>query len=150
MEYWSTDRIGHEELPHQTLTGIRLDKTAPSGTIVINSGNAYTVSTSVTLSLTYADASSGVYQVRYSNDGVWDAENWEDPTPTRAWTITSGDGTRTVYYQIKDIAGLESTTYSDTVVLSVVIPEFSTMAITMLVFTILAIALVLMKIDRSK
>jgi hypothetical protein len=30
LEYWSVDRAGNEELPHKILTGIKLDKTAPS------------------------------------------------------------------------------------------------------------------------
>ena len=30
LEYWSVDNAGNEELPHKTLTGIRLDKTVPS------------------------------------------------------------------------------------------------------------------------
>lgn len=29
LEYWSVDNAGNEELPHKTLTGIRLDKTVP-------------------------------------------------------------------------------------------------------------------------
>lgn len=30
LEYWSVDNAGNEELPHQILTGIRLDKTVPT------------------------------------------------------------------------------------------------------------------------
>jgi len=30
LEYWSVDRAGNGELPHKILTGIKLDKTAPS------------------------------------------------------------------------------------------------------------------------
>lgn len=61
--------LGNEELPHKVFTGIKLDKTAPTGSIVINNGDASTSSTSVTLSLAYTDAASGVYKVRYSNYG---------------------------------------------------------------------------------
>jgi hypothetical protein len=94
---------------------IILDTTAPSGSIIINGGVASTTSTSVTLTLTFTDATSGVYQVRYSNDGVWDTETWESASATKSWTLTSGDGTKTVYYQIRDNAGLLSSTYSDTI-----------------------------------
>ena len=89
----------------------------PSGSIVINSGDAFTHSTSVTLSLTYTAPDSSVVGVRFSNDGVWDAEVWETPAATRAWTLTPGDGTKTVYYQIKNSGGMLSSTYSDTIVL---------------------------------
>jgi len=30
LEYWSVDNAGNEELPHKTLTGIKLDKTVPT------------------------------------------------------------------------------------------------------------------------
>jgi hypothetical protein len=95
---------------------IYLDTTAPTGSIVINPGNpTYTQTTSVTLYLTYSDTLSGVYQVRYSNDGVWDTEPWEAPAATKAWTLTAGNGGKTVYYQIKDNAGVISSTYSDSI-----------------------------------
>ncbi|MBU4032389.1 MAG: hypothetical protein KKH41_03420 [Candidatus Thermoplasmatota archaeon] len=105
--------------------GLRIDTVAPTGSIVINSGNAWTSSTSVTLGLTYSDGSgSGVYQVRYSNDGsTWTA--WESPSATKSWSLTSGDGIKTVYYQIKDNAGITSTTYSDTIGLDTTVPTGS-------------------------
>ena len=88
LEYWSVDNLGNME-PHHYLTGIKLDKTAPNGSMVIKNGDAYTAFTSVTLTLTANDATSGVAQVRYSNDGVWDTEAWESATVTKAWTLTS-------------------------------------------------------------
>jgi parallel beta-helix repeat protein len=118
LEYWSVDGVGNEELPHKMLTQIKLDKTAPTGSILINNGASSTTSTSVTLTLTSTDATSGVYQVRFSNDGVWDTEQWETPASTKTWTLTSGNGGKTVYYQIKDNAGLVSSTYSDTITLT--------------------------------
>jgi hypothetical protein len=95
---------------------IVLDTVAPTGSIIINGGAATTSSASVTLGLTYSDATSGVYQVQYSNDGTaW--SDWEGASATKSWTLTSGDGTKTVYFQIKDNAGLVSSTYSDTITL---------------------------------
>jgi PKD repeat protein len=84
---------------------IKLDKTAPTGSIQINSGSSYASSVSVVLSLTASDTASGVFQVRFSNDGVWDAEQWESPVFTKSWSLTSGDGLKTVYYQIMDNQG---------------------------------------------
>jgi hypothetical protein len=104
---------------------IGLDTTAPTGSISINSGNAWTTTTSVTLTLTYTDTGSGIYQVRYSNDGTWDTETWETPSSTKAWTLTTGDGTKTVYYQVKNNAGLISSTYSDTIGLDTTAPTGS-------------------------
>jgi parallel beta-helix repeat protein len=122
LEYWSVDNAGNEELPHKILTEIKLDKTAPIGSITINNGTTYTTSTSVTLTLTATDSTSGVYQVRFSNDGVWDTEPWQTPSTTKTWTLTSGDGAKTVYYQVKDNAGLSSETYSNTITLDETAP----------------------------
>jgi parallel beta-helix repeat protein len=125
LEYWSVDKAGIEEIPHNFLTGIKLDKTAPTGSIIINEDDEYTTSVSVTLTLTADDATSGVYQVRFSNDGIWDVEPWEDFTTTKIWTLTPQDGTKTVYYQIRDVAGLLSSTYSDTITLDTTAPTGS-------------------------
>jgi len=122
LEFWSRDNADIEELPHNLLTGIKLDKTPPTGSIEINNGSAYTTLRSVTLTINAIDAMSGVYRVRYSNDGVWDTEPWEIPLPNKAWTLTAGDGTKTVYYQIRDNAGLISETYSDTITLDTTAP----------------------------
>jgi PKD repeat protein len=122
IEYWSIDHADNQELPHKILTGIKLDQTTPSGSILINDGDTYTTSISVTLTLTATDATSGIYQVRYSNDGIWDTEPWEAFSSSRTCTLTSGDGTKTVYYQIKDNVGLFSVTYSDNTILDTAKP----------------------------
>jgi hypothetical protein len=96
--------------------------TPPTGSITINNGDVYTDSTSVTLTLTYSDPGSGVSQVRYSNDGsTW--SSWENASPTKAWSLSSGDGTKTVYCQITDNGGHISTTYSDTIFLDTSTPR---------------------------
>jgi hypothetical protein len=78
-----------------------------------------------------------------SNDGTWDIEPWEDLSTTKGWTLTAGDGMKTVYLQIKDEAGLLSSTYSDTIVLDRnAIPEFPSAAVLVL-FGILASAFML-------
>ena len=95
---------------------IYLDATPPTGSILINGGDAYTTSTSVTLQLFYYDPASGVSLVRYSNDGVWDTEPWEGASSSRSWSLTAGDGAKTVYFQIKDAAG-NLMTFSDDITL---------------------------------
>jgi len=115
----STDTIGNIEETNAKM--IKIDKTIPIGSFSINNNVAYTNSTSVVLTLTAADVVSGVYQVRYSNDGVWDTEQWETPLATTSWTLTAGDGSKTVYYQIKDNAGLISS-YSDSIILDTTNP----------------------------
>lgn len=104
---------------------INVDVTSPSGTIVVNQGAAYVTSTSVTLTLTCSDSVSGIDKVRCSNDGVWDAEPWEEPEPTKAWTLVPGDGSKSIYYQVRDKANLESNTYSCTIILDTTLPTGS-------------------------
>jgi fibronectin type 3 domain-containing protein len=125
LEYWSVDNVGNEELPHVMLTHVKLDNSAPTGSIQINEGARFTTSTSVKLTLTAVDSISGVYEVRFSNDGAWDTERWETPSHSRVWSLTSGDGIQTVYYQIRDKAGLFSPTFSDTVTLDTIAPQGS-------------------------
>ncbi|MEK3916562.1 S-layer homology domain-containing protein [Paenibacillus sp. FSL H7-0331] len=54
------------------------------------------------------EAGSGVEKMRFSNDNVnW--SDWEPYSTTKAWTLTDGDGTKTVYMKLKDKAGNEMT-----------------------------------------
>ncbi len=103
---------------------IGLDTIAPSGTIVINGGAAYTNSTAVNLTLSTSDSGSGVYQMLFSNDGVsWSV--WEAYGTSKAWTLTSGDGTKTVYVQYRDNAGNISGSFTDTIGLDTIAPSSS-------------------------
>ncbi len=96
---------------------IMLDQTKPTGTISINSGAASTNSTAVTLSLSASDNSGTVSTMRFSNDNVtWSA--WSTYSVTKAWTLTAGAGTKTVYVQFKDAAGNLSTVVNDTILLN--------------------------------
>lgn len=72
------------------------DIAAPTGAISINNGAASTSTTSVTLTLSATDNSGTVSQMRFSNDNAtWSA--WETYLTTKAWTLTDGSGTKTVY-----------------------------------------------------
>jgi hypothetical protein len=99
---------------------INLDTTPPTGDIIINSDETFTNTIDVSLSLSYADPDSGVIEVRYSNDGTtWTA--WEAPSATRSWSLTTGDGTKTVYYEVKNNASL-ITQFTDTIELDTTAP----------------------------
>jgi hypothetical protein len=123
VEYNSVDRANNKETTK--IKEIKIDRTQPTGQIIINNNDAYTSSALVTLSLTYEDEHSGVSKVRYSNDGIWDTEAWEDPSTTKYWSLTSGEGTKTVYYQVKDSAGKISPQTSDTIILDTEPPSMS-------------------------
>jgi len=72
------------------------DTIAPTGSITINEGATYANTVSVTLTLSASDNSGSVSQMCISN--TTSCSSWETYTTTpKAWTLTSGDGTKTVY-----------------------------------------------------
>ena len=70
--------------------------------------------------------------MRFSNDGTTFSAA-EAYATSKSWTLTSGDGTKTVYVQYQDAAGNWSTAATDTIVLDTTAP--STSAITATVVT---------------
>ena len=100
------------------------DTTAPTGTISINSGASSTTSTSVTLTLSCSDAGSGCSQMRLSNNGTtWNA--WESYATSKAWTLSTTDGVKTVYIQYRDTNSNTSQSYTDTITLDTTAPTMS-------------------------
>lgn len=92
----------------------------PTGTIQINSGDAYTNSTSVTLGLTDSDPENDEVEMQFSNDNV----TWSAKTPfnsTKAWSLFTGDGSKTVFMRLTDEDG-NTATFSDTIILDTVAP----------------------------
>jgi hypothetical protein len=115
LEFWSAYSTDNAE-PHKILAEIKLDKTPPLGSITISGGAQYTNSAVVTLTLFNVTCISGVKHVRYSNNDVWDQTPWEPFLPNKTWTLTQGDGVKTVYYQIESNAGLNNI-FSRTIIL---------------------------------
>lgn len=107
LEYWSTDSVGNEE-PHHMLINIKLDKTGPVATILVNGAQQnYVRNKVVALNLSAQDSVSNVEAMCFSNDYfVW--SNWEAYAPTKSWTLTDGDGTKSVYARFRNYAGLVS------------------------------------------
>jgi PKD repeat protein len=114
LEYWSVDLASNVE-NHHTLTGIKLDKTAPIGSITVNQGETYATTTTITLSLSAEDLMSGVSEMRFSNDNNT-YTTWQTYDTSKLWTLENGDGMKTVYVQYKDKAGSISS-YSHSIIL---------------------------------
>ena len=92
------------------------DTTAPKGCVTVNGGESVG-STSVTLSLLGTMDDSLLSQMCFSNDGSsW--SGWETYADSKSWTLTVGDGMKTVYAKFKDEVGNISAACSDTVWLS--------------------------------
>lgn len=105
---------------------IILDTTAPAGgTISINAGDAYANAVSATLALSATDATSGVYQMQVSEDSGFLGASWEAYNTSKAFTLSSGNGTKTVYVRFQDNTGNVSSDVSDSIVLDTVRPALT-------------------------
>jgi hypothetical protein len=112
LEYWCTWNVygtSSMELSHKILTDIKLDKTAPQVSLQINDGSTSTTLRTLILTLTANDYTSGVSQMRFSNDDTWTQTTWETYASNKIWQLASGEGVKTVYCQIQDSAGLITT-----------------------------------------
>lgn len=103
------------------------DTTAPTGSfsIVSTTGGiiGYTSSTSVTVSLSLSDSCAPIV-VTLSNDGTtYSGESTYDANnPSVSWTLTPGDGTKSIYVKARDNALNTHTFDPATVVLDTVKP----------------------------
>jgi len=88
---------------YSTSSTITLDTTPPAGSFTIDDGAQYTNTTTATLANAVTDA-SGVSQMQFSNDGVtW--SGWEPYDAGKTWTLSAGDGAKTVSARFEDSAG---------------------------------------------
>ena len=96
----------------------KIDQTAPTGSITINSGAAYAEPyKNVTLNLSASDSGgSGLTQMRFCDaGGTWTA--WESYGGSKSWTLPTSplNGTKTVQVQYRDGAGNLSAAYSGSI-----------------------------------
>lgn len=97
------------------------DTTPPSGTITIDAGAAATRTQTVTLTLAATDDSGRLNTMQFSADNV----TYTLPEPcasTKAWTLHSGDGSKTVYVKFSDRNGNWSSPVSDAITLDTTPP----------------------------
>ena len=116
---WFKDNAGNVTSSYVS-DGITLDTSGPSNNSIKISGDAtYTQSTSVTLTL----SSTGATKMCISN--TTSCSNYVDYATSKSWTLSSGDGTKTVYVWFKDSAGNVANRVSDTIVLDASTPSIS-------------------------
>lgn len=101
---------------------IILDYRPPTGTMSVNSNAAYTTTTSVSLNSSMSDplGGTGISQMRVDT-GTKTFGEWTGYLATYAFTLASGDGTKTVRAEYRDAAG-NTTLVSDTIVLDTAVP----------------------------
>ena len=99
------DRINvgaYGNTPEASLSWTGQSDGAPVGTVIINGNASYTNTLKVSLTLSATDP-SGVSDMCISNDPS--CTSWQPYAASRAWTLTSGDGSKTVYVRFRDGTG---------------------------------------------
>jgi hypothetical protein len=91
------------------------ENTRPTGTVLIDGGNAYTASQTVSLTLSATDVGgSGLTEMSFSNNNsTWSA--WEPYATSKSWTLTDGAAIKYVYARYRDAAGNVSLSANDTI-----------------------------------
>ena len=124
------DSLGNES--SKTFDSIKLDQTAPTGSVTIDNDNQYTNQSTVDLTISATDG--GVNSVSMtgaemfiSNAADFSSGSWESySTAKSAWSInTASDGVKTVYIKFRDSLGNEqenSEASSDTIILDTTDP----------------------------
>lgn len=119
---------GSSPTPTPTPTGsCSGDVTAPTGSFTIisatGSDTGYTASQTITLSLAPSDG-CGPITVEISNDNSsWSASiEYDASTPTSTWTLTAGDGLKSVWVRYGDGVGNKRVDGPKTVTLDMTLP----------------------------
>ncbi|MBI2061611.1 MAG: hypothetical protein HYT87_17870, partial [Nitrospirae bacterium] len=111
----ATDAAGNVS----SVTTVANDIAAPTGTsVIISAGATFTSTTAVTLTL----SATGATEMAFSNDNLTYGA-YQPYATSFPWTLTAGDGTKTVYARFRDAAGNLSSQVSDTIVLDTGPPD---------------------------
>ncbi len=109
IKYRSVDKTGNLEAVKTGIWDIHPEDLVAN--IKINNGGNWTDSPAVTLNLSAQDG-TGIKTMQFSNDGVtytaeetFPADGINTTTATKTWTLTPGEGTKTVYVRFRDGAG---------------------------------------------
>jgi len=120
---WAQVEYQYDEVGNRTFKNLLYSKASINAISTNpNSAAGYTNGVNVIISNT-CDAQNGTTcnQMKFSNDNLsWTTA--EGHVSTRAWTLPSGDGTKTVYARFKDNLETWSDVYADTIILDTVRP----------------------------
>jgi type II secretory pathway pseudopilin PulG len=106
---------------HVTTTNPVAGNGGPDGTVVMNGNATYTNSTTVTLTLAKSGGGPNPATMKFSNDN----STWLGPftfATSYTWTISSGDGSKTVYARFYNSSGQYGAIATDTITLDTVAP----------------------------
>jgi hypothetical protein len=95
---------------------VHVDRQPPTGvSVIINGGRESTGRRQVRLAVFAQDLCSGLDQMCFSPDGALFSD-WEPFAPEKIWTLPPGNGEKTVYVKVRDLAGNEARAASATVI----------------------------------
>jgi hypothetical protein len=103
---------------------IMVDTTPPVGNITINNGDWATLRPKVSLALNATDR-YGVSKMMVSESPEFAGTSWVDCRQSLNWTLSGGDGPKTVYARFRDANGWESATVSASIILDTTPPAGS-------------------------
>jgi len=103
LEYWSVDNAGNEELPHNILTGIKLDKTAPAVSMISPLNGSEVKSSTLMAQWNASDDTSGIDHYEIKLDGG----SWANVgTNTTHTFMELGEGEHTLEIKAVDKVGM--------------------------------------------
>ncbi|MCX7571379.1 polymorphic toxin-type HINT domain-containing protein [Tumebacillus sp. DT12] len=122
LTQWGMLQVGVGRFGDTLTSNVKVaDTTPPQGAIVINNGQTLTNSPNVTLNLSVTDNANGPYQQRLRNEQLaWSAD--EAFTAVKQWTLSEGNGDKTVSVVYKDASGNESAIQTDGIILDTTFP----------------------------
>ena len=118
------DAISNES-SYSSNGSVNINTSSPTGSISINSGASYTGTRSIILTISATDDSDSTSSLtmKVSNSADFSDASYETYATSKSWTLTTTDGTKTVYIKFKDSVGNESGTHSDTIALDTTAPS---------------------------
>ena len=118
--YKVRDPASNESTPRSD--SIILDTTGPVGTVEVNAGAPATNEVNVTLTLQATDEWLPI-MMKVSDDPNFIGVLWESFSETKPWTLTGGQGSKTVYVKFMDGGSNESIIVQDDIVYDTSSPE---------------------------
>ncbi|WP_374028871.1 hypothetical protein [Bdellovibrio bacteriovorus] len=122
---------------HSRMTGVSAptvtvafvkDTVAPTVSMAINNGDAYTNNLAATLALSMTGGATEVYIT--NNALCLSGGTWEPFATSKSWTLPTANGTNWVSYKARDAAGNETNCYADTIIHDTIVPSATvTMAV---------------------
>ena len=112
---------GRPRVEIDAVAALQADTQPPTGSITIDGGAAYTDQTNAALTLT-ATAPLTVTETELSTSANFSGATWQPFASSASFTLSSGDGQKTIYARFQDQVGNVSAAVSATILLDTTAP----------------------------